>query len=138
MLVAIILGNRLNDDGSISELMEQRLKSTLKIDALFAPEKIIVSGGVANENAGVSEAQKMQEYLVSHGIGIDKIVLEDNSLSTKQNAEFSVPMAANLGATEILLCTSSEHMSRAYLNPIKLFTKQLAKYPKIKLSAYCE
>lgn len=136
MLVAVILGNRLNDDGSITDIMECRLKSALEINQLFKPQFIVVSGGVANEKAGISEAETMRDYLVKCGIASDKIVMEDQSLTTKQNAEFSVPICAKLGATEILLCTSLEHMSRNFLNPIKLFQKELAAYSNIKLSAF--
>ena len=138
MLVAVILGNRLNDDGSITDIMESRLQAALKINTLFCPDFIIVSGGIANAEAGISEAQTMRDYLIAHSISADKIVLEDKSLSTKQNAEFSVPMCAKIGATEILLCTSLEHMSRGFLNPIKLFQKALSQYPHIKLSVFSE
>lgn len=138
MLVAVILGNRLNDDGSISKIMERRLQATLRLNKLFLPSKIIVSGGVANPLAGVSEAQVMRDYLVEHGVESDVIELEDKSLTTKQNAEFSVPMAAKLGATEILLCTSVEHMGRKFLNPIRLFCKELQKFPEINLRVYSE
>lgn len=138
MLVAIVLGNRLNDDGSLSEIMLKRLNMALSVNKLFAPDKFIVSGGVANKKAKISEAQAMLDFLVKNGISTDRIVTEDKSLTTKQNAEFSVPLAADLGATEILLCTSSEHMQRSYRNPIKLFENQLATYPEIILKSYCE
>ena len=138
MLVAVILGNRLNDDGSMSEILKKRLAATLRLNKLFEPSKIIVSGGVANPAAGVSEAQVMRDYLVSQGVESDKIVVEDKSMTTKQNAEFSVPIAANLGATEILLCTSIEHMGRKFLNPIRLFLKELQNFDGISLSVYSE
>ena len=138
MLVAVILGNRLNDDGSISNIMEARLRSALKVEALFCPDYFVLSGGMANAEAGTSEAQVMRDYLVERGIPLCKIVLEDKSLTTKQNAEFSAPICAKLNATEVLLCTSLEHMSRSFLNPIKLFQKELAQYPDIKLSAFGE
>ena len=138
MLVAVVLGNRLRDDGSITDIMEKRLRTALKANELFCPEYIIVSGGVANEKAGISEAQTMRDYLVEHGIEADKILLEDRSLTTKQNAEFSAPMCAKLNATELLLITSLEHTSRHFLNPIKLFNKELAQYPNIKLSVFSE
>lgn len=138
MLVAIILGNRLNDDGSMSEILKKRLAATLKLDKLFAPSKIIVSGGVANPNAAKSEAEVMRDYLVSQGVEADKIVVEDKSMTTKQNAAFSVPIAAKLGATKILLCTSIEHMGRKFLNPIRLFEEQLQRFDGISLSVYSE
>ena len=138
MLVTVVLGNRINDDGTMSELMLARLKMTLKMYNTFAPSKIILSGGYANKKVNMSEAQMMKDYLVVNGVPQEILMLENKSLSTKQNAEFSVPMAVELGATELLLLTSAEHMSRSYLNPIKLFQKQLVQYPQIKLSAYCE
>ena len=138
MLVVIVLGNRLNDDGSITEIMRKRLSATIKLNKLFSPSKIILSGGVANSKAGVSEAQVMRDYLVNNGVEGDKLVLEDKSMTTKQNAEYSVPIAAKLGATEILLCTSTEHMSRKFLNPPRLFTKELQKYGGISLRLYSE
>lgn len=138
MLVAIVLGNRINDDGSMSDLMLKRLKMTIELNGIFAPDKIILSGGAANQKVNISEAQMMYDYLVANGIPSDVLVLEDKSWTTMQNAEFSVPIAVEMGATELLLCTSAEHMSRPRLNPIKLFQKQVRKYPQIKLRAYCE
>ena len=138
MLVAVVLGNRLNDDGSMSEIMKKRLEMALKLNKLFEPSKIIVSGGVANPVAGVSEAQVMHDYLVQNGIEADKIVLEDKSMTTQQNAEFSTPIAKNLGATQLLVCTSIEHMGRKLLNPIRLFEKELQRFDGIKLSIYSE
>lgn len=138
MLVAVILGNRLRDDGSITELMEKRLQIALEIEDKFSPAKIIVSGGIANRAAVVSESDKMYDYLTANGVSADKIVKENQSLTTKQNAEFSVPIAVQLGATEILMCTSIEHMSRSYLNPIRLFQKQLDKFPNVKLQVYAK
>ena len=138
MVVAVILGNRLNDDGTMTDILKRRLQSALKLNGLFHPDYIVVSGGVANEKACVSEAQKMRDYLVEQGMESDRILLEDRSLTTKQNAEYSVPMCVKLCATEVILCTSLEHMSRNFLNPIKLFQKELAAFPNIKLSAFSE
>ena len=138
MLVVIVLGNRLNDDGSITEIMRKRLSATIRLNKLFAPTKIILSGGVANPKAGVSEAQVMRDYLVDSGVDSDKLVLEDKSMTTKQNAEYSIPIAAKLGATEILLCTSTEHMQREFLNPTRLFARELKKYNGISLRFYSE
>jgi len=138
MLVAVILGNRINDDGSMSEIMLKRLQTAIYVYKTFAPDKIILSGGVANSKVNMSESQMMYDYLAENGVPCEILVQEDKSLTTKQNAEFSVPIAAKSGATKLLVCTSTEHMKRSYLNPIKLFENQLSNYPHIALSAYCE
>ena len=137
MLVAVILGNRLNDDATISETMKQRLELALEIENAVQPDKFILSGGLANVAAGTTEAVAMHEWLVAHGVSADKLILEDKSLSTKQNAKFSVPIAAELGTTQLILCTTPEHMNRKFLNPIKLFSKQLRKFPNIVLKTCC-
>lgn len=136
MLVLVVLGNRLNDDGSITEIMRARLNLALQINQKLNPQIIVLSGGVANPNAGTSEAAVMQRFLTASGVDAEKIVLEDKSLTTKQNAKFSVPIVANLGATELLVCTTPEHMHRSFLNPIRLFAAQLKK-TKIKLLSCC-
>ena len=42
--VVIILGNRLNDDGSITEIQKQRLELALEIEKEFNPDYYILSG----------------------------------------------------------------------------------------------
>ncbi len=137
MLVAVVLGNRMNDDGMLSDIMLCRLQLALQLNEKYNPDKIILSGGVANAKAGISEARAMYEWLVSKGVDKDKLVLEDKSLTTKQNVKFSVPIALKLGATQIILCTSPEHMYRKFLNPVKMFQRKLKKYSKITLNTFC-
>lgn len=136
MFVAVVLGNRLKDDGSCTDIMMARLNLALEVDRVMRPDRIILSGGVANPLAGKSEAQVMFDWLVAQGIDADKLVLEDKSLTTKQNAKFSVPIALQLGADKILVCTTPEHMHRKFLNPIKLFRSTLKK-TKVSLSGCC-
>lgn len=128
MVVAVILGNRLNDDGSFSDIMKTRMNLALKLFAEEKPDYIIVSGGIANPKAGVAEGQKMYEYLVENGIPEDKLIKETESMTTKENAKYSVPMAISLQAKRLILCTSQEHMNRFYLNPYKLFLKAKKKF----------
>lgn len=121
MEVFVLLGNRMNDDGSISEILKGRLE--IAKDYYFArkPDKIIVTGGLANPVAGTPEAPVMKRELVARGVPEEIIIEEDKSLTTKQNAEFSVPIIKSLGTDRVVLCTSKEHMNRWYLNPKRLF-----------------
>lgn len=137
MKVAVILGHRLNDDASISSMMEERLQMTLRLYEKFKPDKIILAGGIANKTAGVSEASVMKKWLLEHGMPEDLLLMEDRSNYTTENADYSIPMAAELGADEIILCSSKIHLDRKWLNPIKIFKKRL-KTTNIKLSVYRE
>ena len=136
MLVAVVLGNRMNDDGSPSELMLKRMELAIEMYNKMHPDKIIVSGGLANKKAGITEASFMRNHLIDQGIPDDVIVEEGNSMTTQQNAIFSVPMAKDMGAKSIVVVTSAEHMSRPFLNPLKLFQKQL-KGSNIRLYGFC-
>ena len=138
MHVLVVLGNRMNDDGTMTGLSVKRLNAAMRFAVAFGVDKIILSGGVANKKANRSEAAAMREYLVDNGVAEDKLIREDQSTTTEENAKYSVPISAKLGATEITVITSNEHMSRNFLNPIKLFEKELRNYPDIKLSAYSE
>lgn len=135
MLIAVVWGNRLNDDGTPSKILMARLYAALRLIADLKPSKVILSGGAANVKAGVAEAAVMKAYLMNHGVDEKLLITEDKSLTTKQNAKLSVPIALRLGATELLLSTSCEHLCRTYHNPIKLFAAEL-KESGVKLSVY--
>lgn len=137
MIVAVVLGNRLNDDGSITDKMRCRLDLALEIHKTLLPCKMVLSGGVANPLAGKSEAQAMFDILVRAGVPQNVLIREEKSLTTKQNAFYSVPIVAQCGADVLLLCTSPEHMHRKYLNPKRLFARMLKGYPDIRLETCC-
>ena len=50
MIVAVILGNRMNDNGTLSALARKRLDLAEKLYKEYSPEEIILSGGRANPN----------------------------------------------------------------------------------------
>ena len=62
--VVIVLGNRLNDDGSITKIQEERLKMALELEEMFHPDYFILSGGLANPIPQLTEAEAMYNYLV--------------------------------------------------------------------------
>lgn len=133
---AIILGNRLNDDGSISDILKDRLKMAMEIEELFHPDYFILSGGVANLKAKISEAEAMYNYLVSNGFNKNKLYLEQNSLTTVENATYSLEIVKELQAEIIIVCTSPYHFAdRKYL-AIESFIKEI-KDTNIILMTYC-
>lgn len=124
MKIAVVLGNRLNDDASPGEALKQRIELTKSFYNAESPDFVVLSGGVANPKAGVSEAEVMKKMLTG-AIPEEKLVTESESLTTRQNALYSVPLALKLNATEITVISSPEHIDRRYLNPVRLFRKAL-------------
>lgn len=78
--------------------------------------KIILSGGGAGDN---TEARRMAAAIQRLGVPPEALVLEERSRDTRDNARFSVALAAEQGGRHVLLVTSALHMPRATL----LFTR---------------
>ena len=126
MKILVVLGNRMNDDGTFSSIMLERLYKTLEVADDF--DKIIVTGGVANPNAGIAEGDMMCQWLVENGIPMKKVLVENKSHTTKENAKYSAPIIKGLGSDDVTLLSSAYHIDRKILNPTRLFRK----YTKIK------
>ena len=122
MKIAIILGNRMNDDGTISKTMKKRLDLTLELYNEYKPDKIIVSGGIANKIANISEASKMEEYFIENGLDPELIIKEDNSMTTRENALYSVPIAMKYNPDTIIICSTIEHFTLVPYNTVKFFS----------------
>lgn len=121
MKVLVVLGNRMNDDRTFSDAMMERLNKTLAVEEDF--DKIIVTGGVANPNAGVAEGDMMSKWLVENGVPMNKILVENRSHTTKENAKFTAPILKGIGAEEVTILSSAYHIDRKIYNPIRLFKK---------------
>lgn len=135
--VVIVLGNRLNDDGSITAIQEERLRLAMEIEEEFNPDYFILSGGPANPIPGVTEALAMYNYLVEKGFNKEKLVLEPNSYSTVENAKYSVPLAKQLGAERIIVCSSAYHFGNPGYKAMESFVNEL-KDSNIVLMTYCK
>lgn len=133
--ILIVLGNRLNDDGSITKYQEERLEMALEIIEEFKPFKVILSGGIANLIPNKSEAEAMEEYLLNKGVLPSLLIKEDKSLSTCENALYSIPIAKELGAQTIIVCTSDYHLADGGYNTIRYFVSNL-KDTNIKIMFY--
>ena len=67
----------------------------------------------------------MCKYLVSKGIDESKLILEDKSLTTVQNAMYSVPLAIKYDADTIILCTSLYHLADPFYKAMSSFENEL-------------
>lgn len=135
MKIAVVLGNRLLDDAAPTRALKERIGLAIDFYERHSPDFVILSGGMANPKAGVSEAEAMKKMLEGY-IPEDKLITESESLTTRQNALYSVPVALKLNATEITVISSPEHIDRRYLNPIRLFRKTLKKHGARHIPVY--
>lgn len=75
---------------------------------------IIASGGKVLETTG-TEAEISRTILMGLGVPADKNIVENQSLNTTQNAEYSKKLLDSHGNSQPLLVTSAFHMPRAVL-----------------------
>ena len=126
MKVVVVLGYKLNDDASMDELLIKRLDLCLKLINEESYDKIILYGGCPTPpGLEISEAEAMSRYLIEKGVSEEMIIKENKSLTTEENALYSVPICKQLNAKKITVITTLEHMSRDFLNPVKLFADQV-------------
>lgn len=109
----VVLGFVLDKKGEIQPTLEQRLKTALRLAKEDNKAKILVSGGKIPQESKV-EADVMKDWLISHGISEKRILKEDQSLDTVENALNSSAILKNEQASNVTLVTSASHMRRAY------------------------
>ncbi len=116
----LVLGCRVNEDGSGSTSLNSRLDKAIEI-ARESDIKIIVSGGQGSDEP-ISEAQYMYNYLIENEIDSSRIILEDKSTSTLENIKYSSKYINNNEKGVII--TNDFHIFRTHMiaNRFKLNT----------------
>lgn len=117
-LCIVVLGYQLNDNGSMKEELEKRLITAYE-NAVKYPNAYIActGGGTARNDPTSTEAGKMAQWLVEKGIEKDRIIIEDTSLSTVENARNTCNIIEKSypEIKEIAIVTSDYHIKRGCL-----------------------
>ena len=89
-LCLIVLGYQLNPDGSMRDELIGRLETALLAAEEYPQCRILCTGGgTASRNEAVTEADAMAQWLTEQGIPESRLIVENQSLTTAQNAVFS-------------------------------------------------
>jgi uncharacterized SAM-binding protein YcdF (DUF218 family) len=76
---------------------------------------VVLSGGLAFEEGLVSEAASMRAFMRDLGVPETAMLLEEQSVNTRQNAQFIAALMRERDITQIVLVTSALHMRRSVL-----------------------
>jgi uncharacterized SAM-binding protein YcdF (DUF218 family) len=108
----IILGAQLWDNKPSPGLRE-RLDHGLKLyyEGFFT--NFIVTGGLDNNGAILTEAEGMRDYLIGQGVPAEAIRMDSLSRSTYENLLFAREIMDRKGWTKAIIVTHSYHGSRA-------------------------
>lgn len=117
-LCLVVLGFQLNPDGTMREELIERLRVALDCANKY-PNAIIVctGGGTASEDPTATEAGRMAEWLMEHGVDTDRIIVEDRSLTTAQNAIYTFDILAQSypQVNQIAIISSDYHIATGTL-----------------------
>lgn len=126
-LAITVLGFELNDDGTMKDELIGRLNTALKCAQQYPNAYVICTGGgTAKDNKDVTEAGLMGDWLKEHGLVDDRLIIENQSMTTAQNAEFSYKIILDKypGVNSVAIVSSSYHIPWGSL----LFEAEFMKY----------
>jgi vancomycin permeability regulator SanA len=107
------LGNKVNEDGTLSERLEQRLLYGLKLYRLGRIKGMIVSGGLGKE--GFYEGDKMRDYLLGNGVPPSVIFTDNQGNNTLCSVENTLKLQKTLHFDSVLVISQYYHLSRTKL-----------------------
>lgn len=109
--IAVILGSKVNKDGSLSERLKARLDKGLELFRDSLVKELYVSGGLGKE--GFHEGMVMQNYLISKGIPSNLIKVDNQGINTRSTALNFVGDYPS--ETSAIIVTQYFHVSRCKL-----------------------
>jgi len=112
--IAIVLGNRVDQDSSLSPVLKGRVDKALKLYREGRVERIMVSGGMGKTDGmgGVPEGMAMKLYLVAHGVPAGRIIEDNNGENTYLTAKDFLPVADSLHIHSAIAVSSFYHLTR--------------------------
>ncbi len=117
-LCLVALGFQLNPDGTMRDELIERLNVLLTASEKY-PEAVIVctGGGTAANDPAATEAGRMAEWLEANGVDPSRIIVEDHSLTTAQNAiyTFDILAAQYPQVNQIAIISSDYHIATGTL-----------------------
>jgi len=89
-LCLVTLGFQLNADGTMKNELVERLKVAKACAEKYPNAFVVCTGGpTASGNRNATEADEMAKWLVANGIDPQRVIVENRSLTTAQNAVYT-------------------------------------------------
>lgn len=114
-LCVVVFGYGLGGDGSIQPELEDRLYVALNAARQYPNAYVAVTGGQTSEVAGVTEGGQMAAWLRAQGVAESRLIVEDQALSTTQNAAntYKLLTSAYPQVKTLAVVTSDYHVACA-------------------------
>lgn len=117
-LCIVVLGFQLNPDGSMKDELIERLNVALNSAKKYSKAYIVCTGGgTAEKNESATEAGEMAKWLIKKGVDKKRIIVEDNSITTAQNALFTYDILTSryTSVKKLAIVSSDYHIATGEL-----------------------
>ena len=117
-LCIIVMGFRLNYGGAMDQELIRRLEVALASAQKYPNAYIVCTGGgTTSSNPYVTEAGQMAAWLKEKGVAAERIIVEDKSFSTEENALNAYQILARdyPQVKSLALVSSDYHLRRCHL-----------------------
>ncbi|MGG9972729.1 YdcF family protein [Ferruginibacter sp. SUN002] len=108
--IAVILGSKVNIDGTLSERLRKRLECGLQLYQKGRVKKILVSGGLGRE--GFYEGDKMKEFLIQNKVPDSVIIVDNYGNNTIATVENTLKLRDSLKFNSIISVSQYFHLTR--------------------------
>lgn len=102
--VAVVLGNTVNPDGTLSPRLEARMTAALDLYDRRWVRFVLVTGATGEE--GLNEAEVMQSWLLSKGVPREAILVDREGTNTRESAVHTAAIMRRARAERALVVTS--------------------------------
>jgi len=116
-LAIVVMGYALNPDGSMRQELYDRLGVALRSAQSYPNASVICTGGGTASDSNETEAGVMAQWLLEQGIAPQRLIVEDMSLTTTQNAQntYALLLKEHPQITSLAVVTSDYHIYRSVL-----------------------
>jgi vancomycin permeability regulator SanA len=111
--VALVLGNKVNPDGTPSERLKARLDTAIALFKAGNYKLIIASGGTGVE--GVPEGTAMKNYLSRNGIPEEAILVDNQGVDTFASARNTAAILKEKHLKSVFVISQYFHIPRCRL-----------------------
>lgn len=115
-LCIVVLGYALAANGSMRPELTGRLALALRAAEQYPNAYVLCTGGgTASDAPQKTEAGQMAQWLRNQGLDRERIIVEDNSTHTVQNAKYSIDLLISRypGIRTLVIVSSDYHLTRS-------------------------
>ncbi len=116
-LAIVVMGYQLNENGSVKPELLDRLGVAIRSARKYPNAYVICTGGATSSVESITEAGEMARWLTICGVDESRIIIEDASYSTTENARNTCEILQNSykNIRHLAIVTSDYHIRRSCL-----------------------